>query len=916
MDNHRKPGDENPSDANWLDREYSCLVERAVNEGVVSNEGELDAIIARPEKGDWRTFAFSPASSDRLPSIPFIAPHECDILSRVQRCFVEAATASSLHIRYSIDSLLGAMLETLEANTGAVFACRGGELSLLTTTNYSRRSMSISLEETRIATHVAKTRKGYYSNDVGADPFYFPDVESTESELAVPICGPNNEVVGVCVLESSRPGAFSGLDVELAESAALGFAPHLLVLNSLDRTDEGWCPWHPDIHGEDLTSILRSVCFAVRYGIEPDSIRSAIWYADHSAERLFLYSSSGYGEEYKHQRSLPFTSVTGQSIQQFSASPRRPKFFRIGSGEEEPFYSIKRLRQMGIKGILSVPIPAIDKEINRGALNIYVGDERVLTNSVEQGLLTVARWTGQLAHSFEKQRQLLASIQQEVALEDGTNINLSSCDKLCKLWEQTFNSPGVTIFGHSADESFLLSSTGLFSVEANEIVAPGTPCNVVECGGYTAASMDEEFRGVCIRANDMIRGVTKETDPNCLEENGPVEPRFRFVENFEPGHPVHRRMLVITVDLANGNMATIRCVRGPKSKPFTKCDQRLLETLVERCISSISSDLVALLADRQSPSVSAERPDWARLTIGHLRPDSRVDTLLGEVTAAFNTSRRKLVQAGVVVRNHCIASPERFRVANYYSEFFKAPPCSDEDEKSHLLFSPEPEWHKWIASGHAVSFGERRTEIRSGVRIPIVAWLHSNLVEGVLAMDSDCSSEWSEDEVRMAIEAAQCIVAAWGSTKDRDDGWTLFAESEQDTKVLMNSFSHHISHAFGLEQCEAHLRHLDVLKKWKPFEPTRTSSQNTDLARFGVRVSPNGRDVAIPLRAIPNVVGVCMCGDVADDQDEVESLVHDVNGSWSRLVVQHRGFRPRRLKATHETSDDLWTWNAGLPSAI
>ncbi|MBM3500385.1 MAG: GAF domain-containing protein [Armatimonadetes bacterium] len=71
-----------------------------------------------------------------------------------------------------------------------------------------------------IVGYVATTGEPYYSGDVSGDPHYYPLIEGTRSELAVPLIRSRDRVAGVLNLESDTPNAFTEEDLYVV--SALG----------------------------------------------------------------------------------------------------------------------------------------------------------------------------------------------------------------------------------------------------------------------------------------------------------------------------------------------------------------------------------------------------------------------------------------------------------------------------------------------------------------------------------------------------------------------------------------------------------------------------------------------------------------------------------------------------------------------
>jgi hypothetical protein len=207
--------------------------------------------------------------------------------------------------------LVAELGERLRANVAWLFDRRGEELQAIVTHRSRMRHLVMRVGERGIVPHVAETRAGYLSNDVANDPHYRPCIPDTRSELAVPVIALDGDLVGVLNLESRQVGTFRAAQVEELQAAASVLIPHLRVLADLDE-----CPWHPEVHGWDLTQIFQRFCLAVVQGLnQPDGEDTAsctIWYADWAKDELFVYATSGYDIEYISELTLPMDSFCGR----------------------------------------------------------------------------------------------------------------------------------------------------------------------------------------------------------------------------------------------------------------------------------------------------------------------------------------------------------------------------------------------------------------------------------------------------------------------------------------------------------------------------------------------------------------------------------------------------------------------------
>ena len=91
------------------------------------------------------------------------------------------------------------------------------------------RRLFVKSNDNGITGFVASSREPYVCNDTKNDPLYLQGAINAKSSITVPLLF-NNEVIGVCNVESRRPNAFSTQDLVFLELYAkdLAFAIHLL----------------------------------------------------------------------------------------------------------------------------------------------------------------------------------------------------------------------------------------------------------------------------------------------------------------------------------------------------------------------------------------------------------------------------------------------------------------------------------------------------------------------------------------------------------------------------------------------------------------------------------------------------------------------------------------------------------------
>lgn len=142
-----------------------------------------------------------------------------------------------------------------------------------------------------ISSYVAFTGQPYICPDVSKDHHYYPVFPDTRSELAVPLIGRGNRVIGVLNVESEKPSAFgeNELKVLTALSSIAAFALSLVSYQSRERAlielgkELAATP--------DIDALLEKVTEVAAEVLDADDC--SLFLLDKSINRLVLRASKG-----------------------------------------------------------------------------------------------------------------------------------------------------------------------------------------------------------------------------------------------------------------------------------------------------------------------------------------------------------------------------------------------------------------------------------------------------------------------------------------------------------------------------------------------------------------------------------------------------------------------------------------------
>lgn len=841
----------------------------------------------------------------------FGLPISNPVLRDVYALFSLLAFEAATHARQQLAELLGSVSERFRASAGEVFRLADdGRLETLITNNVSKSRLEANVDDAKgIVAFVARQQRGYCAPDVtnGRDPLYREDIRETRSEIAVPIIDPTEpdreqRLLGVINLESREVNAFSSAQIGALQAAVGAFVPHLLVLAAATRSDEMWLPWHPEIHGWDLTRVFQKLCHTITASLGADSTKCSIWYVDRLKQSLFVYATSGYDIEYMRHRTLSLDSCTGRIADAprghvYSADPLRE------------FVEQEKAARMGLKEALLCPIcPPGSGSARDGisVLNIYFTERTKDRAFVREAMITLADVIGAMAVSFDGQRQRLAAAQLHHLLKEMPRSSASDFEVIRDCLKDVFSADGVSIFARVPNDSHLrcTATTGLCKGHNRDSTAD--PRDVEydlenrRQKGFTITLA--RHPGVAVRMNNVLDRNEKD-----LPEFLPRGPLLKFVENFPPREDKNRRLLAYGITSTSGagdepqtgeyGVGVIRVLRRSGSKPFTRCDERLIAYLADFCRPAFwewqrnYQHLKLESLDRKSREALKA---FARI----LRPvpvGRSTRTLIGELVqdlfrcyGDWNVSR-----SSVFVR-HGAPDSDCFRLHAFYSEPDATPPLklvtggmpsTDAYLEHRRVLKTQTDEGQGKLFGIAVNTTLEGGNITSGIRVPIKAWSNQSLIDSVLALDFEGAIDWDDFLIDPLLYGVCRLIAVWNGSNVSDDDQNAMLGLALGRESLLD----------GVERCRRHLQDRLGLSAgihwsdrlpadWKPFP----ADEDNELALYGVMRHVSLRRYAIPLLIGP-VPSAFFTVEIAPSPDapavvQLRSTLDAVSRLWSQMT--------------------------------
>lgn len=807
------------------------------------------------------------------------------------------------HARRQLTEMLGDVSERFNAFNASLFLFsppNGSRLTAVISRNVKNLETWVE-ERPGIVPHVAREGRGYYSNDVANDKNYRLDVEDTESEIAVPLITYDNQVIGVLNLESRDKNAYNAADVEELQALAGAFISHLIVACLTgDNRDSKLSPiWHPELYGYDLTSVFNRICHALSQSIHGDYSNCSLWHADKAKELLFVCSTTGYDVEYKCHRTLPAKSFLGSIVDLDSNHVEA-----IDPLEDDRFLRKDKADRVNMRRVLAAPIksPNFQTDSGVGVLAVYLADEQLETRELHDALRYIAKELGNILAVCERRRKDFVLSHLYHLLYQKPRSSESDFEVMRDVLANVFSGDGVSIFARQSDGDnlYCVATTGLnrrassgdltAAVAADERQAI---YHLKEDSGYTVFLARDWCQ--CLRINCFL-----DSSERGLPEGRPA-PQLKYSENFAPQHDHRRRRMLgkrvsywrdVGGELVEDTLGVIRILRCPDSELFTVSDEQLLSTITSFCRKHFLDwrrttqelrpkiDSVDGVDDEQDQATIIARRAY---TIPLMRSSrTLIDESLRDLYSCFK-GKYEIRQTRLMVR-HIVAGEAfaSFLTHAYYAEPDRQLPLPDQPVSLvERPFSNIAESAKTIKEGiHAIS-GWAESIGKSGIWMPIRAWLGDAFIEAILAVEADSDINWLPQDLLEVFDTSARLAAIWGVTDPRGTSNNVIDPEvcSWDWPTVIELCRKHVDVSLAVDSSIVWVSDPDYagILKWPTYDA------DDEIAKFGVRQHQTGQ-IAIPLSIGSVAIGVLTC-DCNFDQKQLHSFLGEVFGLWANLCL-------------------------------
>ena len=504
------------------------------------------------------------------------------VLREVGATIAKLAGAASRRAVNRLHELLGALTEDqfVCARTATVFLRIGdGRLRAVATANLQRTTLEISEEDCGVVPLVAREGRPRFVPDVDDDDDYFPDIDETRSELAVPLLLNNGVVIGVVNLESDRLNHFGPEALAAVKKLAGELTVELLVLWEEATGGATRLPWHPGIHGWDLQEIMTDLCHCISRSLNRDCVKAAIPFVDLENVQAHFYATSGAGYILR-TRPLP----------KFLTSDLR-NALRFKVGEVVEYNPSRDLAKAHVTidveegWLIKVHSVKESREKSHGlaALAVFVAsgsDESALEKesrriNIREALPELGKMLQDWFDAFAALRPLMATACLNSRIHP-----LHTCrgkfDSLLHSAMKTLPASAGTVFAVPKESSQLLcvATTGLVNLQADDGSDAELSYDLLtDIGQWT---VDVAYKnGNPIRINH-VRGRCKSV------RSRPYRNRGAKLREILPGDDDDNRRLLSVGIVENGEiLGVMRVVRTLEEKPFTLCDGRLMQDIAK-----------------------------------------------------------------------------------------------------------------------------------------------------------------------------------------------------------------------------------------------------------------------------------------------------------------------------------------------
>lgn len=501
------------------------------------------------------------------------------ILREVGATVARMAAATRRKAINRLHELLGALVEHphVTARTATIFLRIGdGRLRAVATANLNRTTLEIFESDRGIVPFVSRTGVERFVDDVSEETDdYYADVPETQSELAAPLLLMNGSVIGIVNLESDELEHFSQKSLAIINKLAGEIIIELLVLWELETADAFGLPWHPMTHGWSIQQILSEVCHCITRSLDQDRVRAAIPYVDLESGDVHFYATSGAGYSLL---TTPLPSFETSDLFQSLLCPARTVVSynpamdlaraKVSIEVEEGWLIRIHSVEEAIKDMLS--LSSIIVFVTKSTNDTHM--ERMSRGvNITEALPEIARLIQGWLATFSKLRPLMAHALLKCKSEAAKR-PVCKFESLLRTALQTISAQAGSVF------AIRKGSRRLECVETTGVIVRAQKRKADPDVGY---DLDRDESNLTTQA--AIRGVLR---INRVYSRVPgkhcalLESRTAKIREVLPGnHRNNRRFLAVSLVKNDELFGVIRIIRTVRDKPFSICDERVIQAL-------------------------------------------------------------------------------------------------------------------------------------------------------------------------------------------------------------------------------------------------------------------------------------------------------------------------------------------------
>jgi hypothetical protein len=458
---------------------------------------------------------------------------------------------------------------------------------------------------------------------------FHPVKPSSRSGVAVPLflgnsASASENLIGVLVLESNHPFAFSHLDAEDLFVECRALAPALLFQKLLHSSHDRDILWFAPFSDWNITRVLNDLCYTLAASAPP-GFGMTIWKADaRYDEKLkdkqcnvaYALGAVRFDNDYLNQRTLPIWktndskeplgpasfvgSLIGAPAGTYKATDwRKDRYFqrqeKASRTELDWIFGTNISSTQGVQHAISQTQWSKENAIeSSGAITFYTyeGTTALLkARLAEPPLSRLATIVGRFLEAADIVVTNVAQATLDARLQNDAITGVNMFNIVRDVLMDIFDADGCTIFARSSKEGH--EPRG----EASDVLKCVTTSGLNADGKEQLREKAEYSDLVSGSPHLTVRIVAGENKSDrfnvgeAVKRKG-IAPR-RMLESYTLSELEHRRILIqaITADTADrpndsreGNrsdsLGVVRIIRSVRKRPFTPEDARLLESLV------------------------------------------------------------------------------------------------------------------------------------------------------------------------------------------------------------------------------------------------------------------------------------------------------------------------------------------------